>query len=92
MNKVGTLMVALVTLLPAVCAAEPVSLADELVSLAEERCDYASQGWLEDGIVERDVQRMYDACMRLSLPVWVTGLPDHQHHDLDDGAFWRALP
>lgn len=67
-------------------------LADELFTLAEERCDYASQGWLESGIAERDVQKMYDACMRLSVPVWVTGLSTGEHYDVESGRFWKVAP
>lgn len=64
----------------------------EAFGLAEERCDYAAQGWLESGIVESDVGGMYEACMRLSVPVWVTGLPAGRHYDTTDGAFWAVAP
>ena len=58
-------------------------------SLAEANCDYASQGWIEDELVsEEDAGRMYDACMRLSVPPMV--LSPAQHYDVNDGAFWKV--
>lgn len=57
-------------------------------AIAEETCDYMSQGWLETGLNEVQVEGMYDACMRLSVPPMV--LTPAQHYDMTDGAFWRT--
>lgn len=62
---------------------------DLAFSLAESNCDYASQGWIEDELVsEADAGKMYDACMRLSVPPMV--LSPAQHYDMTDGTFWRS--
>jgi len=73
---------------PVAVEAEP-SAYELAFDLAEERCDYASQGWIEDELVsEEDAGRMYDACMRLSVPPMV--LSPAQHYDVNDGSFWKV--
>lgn len=62
---------------------------EDAFTLAEERCDYAAQGWIESGIPYQQVEGwdgMYEACMRLSVPVGP--LPAEQHYDTTDGTFW----
>ncbi len=64
---------------------------DLAFALAEERCDYAAQGWIEDGLTEEQVggwSGMYEACMRLSVPPML--LSPAQHYDTSDGAFWTV--
>lgn len=62
-------------------------------ALAEYACDDAAQSWIEDDqLTEEQVggwSGMYEACMRLTVPLECTGLPAAQHYDTSDGAFWR---
>lgn len=63
----------------------------ESVDVAVERCDYWTQGMLEDGYsVEQlgGASGMWEACVRLSTPVGP--LSAAQHYDVDDGSFWRV--
>jgi hypothetical protein len=67
-------------------------------ALAETRCDDWSAGLAEGALessgmspeaYDRQLGMMYDACVRLSVPLECTGLPGSVQYDLDDGAFWR---
>lgn len=63
---------------------------EDAVVQAQATCDEAAQSWLEDDGLPVSViggyNGMWEACMRLSVPVGP--LPPSVHYDTTDGTFW----